>query len=94
MDTVPAGEVTGEPSIQNHSQASDCMQVQGKGLSALVEAQLCVPLDKDLQCSSWGSRPLSQAQVGQLASSSVLHHACYLSMKLGTSSCMLMVPLD
>lgn len=70
------------------------MQVQGKGLSALVEAQLCVPLDKDLQCSSWGSRPLSQAQVGQLASSPVFMHACCLLMQLGTSSCMLVVPID
>lgn len=39
------------------------LQVVGKGLSALTEAQLDMPLDKSLQCSSWGSRPLTQAQV-------------------------------
>ena len=45
------------------------MQVVGKGLSALTEAQLGLPLDKTLQCSSWSSRPLTQAQVGT-------SHAC------------------
>ena len=39
------------------------LQVVGKGLSALIEAQLAMPLDKSLQCSSWGTRPLSRAQV-------------------------------
>ena len=39
------------------------LQVVGKGLSALTEAQLALPLDKTLQCSSWGSRPFTQAQV-------------------------------
>ena len=43
--------------------ATDMLQVVGKGLSALTEAQLDMPLDKSLQCSSWGSRPLTQAQV-------------------------------
>ena len=38
-------------------------QVIGKGLSALTEAQLAMPLDKTLQCSTWGDRPLTQAQV-------------------------------
>ncbi len=39
------------------------MQVVGKGLSALTQAQLSMPLDKSLQCSTWGSRPLTQPQV-------------------------------
>lgn len=39
------------------------LQVVGKGLSALTEAQLATPLDKTLQCSTWGLRPLTQAQV-------------------------------
>lgn len=37
-------------------------QVDGKGLSGLVHAQLGARLDKRFQCSSWGSRPLSQQQ--------------------------------
>lgn len=32
------------------------------GLSGLVEAQLGRPLDKQLQCSAWGERPLSAEQ--------------------------------
>ena len=43
--------------------ATAMLQVVGKGLSALTEAQLALPLDKSLQCSSWGSRPLTPAQV-------------------------------
>lgn len=43
--------------------ATEMLQVVGRGLSALTEAQLEMPLDKSLQCSSWGSRPLTQAQV-------------------------------
>ena len=39
------------------------MQVTGTGLSGVVEAQLGVCLDKSLQCSSWGSRPLSPEQL-------------------------------
>ena len=39
------------------------LQVVGKGLSALTEALLATPLDKTLQCSTWGLRPLTQAQV-------------------------------
>ncbi|DBB01114.1 TPA: hypothetical protein ACH3X1_001005 [Trebouxia sp. C0004] len=38
-------------------------KVVGKGLSALTEAQLSMPLDKSLQCSTWGRRPLTQPQV-------------------------------
>ena len=39
------------------------LQVVGKGLSALTQAQLSMPLDKSLQCSTWGLRPLTQPQV-------------------------------
>lgn len=38
-------------------------KVVGKGLSALTQAQLSMPLDKSLQCSTWGLRPLTQPQV-------------------------------
>ncbi|KAL0047260.1 hypothetical protein WJX82_011031 [Trebouxia sp. C0006] len=38
-------------------------KVVGKGLSALTQAQLSMPLDKSLQCSTWGLRPLTQTQV-------------------------------
>ena len=44
-------------------EAARCMQVTGTGLSGVVEAQLGVCLDKSLQCSSWGSRPLSPEQL-------------------------------
>lgn len=51
------------------------LQIHSTGLSALVEAQLGVPLDKFLQCSSWASRPLSQEQV-----SPMLKHVCMASL--------------
>ncbi|CAL5220190.1 g2162 [Coccomyxa viridis] len=35
----------------------------GRGLSGIVEAQLGLSLDKSLQCSSWGSRPLGPEQL-------------------------------
>ncbi|KAA6428680.1 MAG: hypothetical protein FRX49_01555 [Trebouxia sp. A1-2] len=38
-------------------------KVVGKGLSALTQAQLSMPLDKSLQCSTWGLRPLTRPQV-------------------------------
>ena len=34
-----------------------------RGLSGLVDAQLGLPLDKSLQCSTWEKRPLSRQQV-------------------------------
>ncbi|KAL0029194.1 hypothetical protein WJX79_001761 [Trebouxia sp. C0005] len=37
-------------------------KVVGKGLSALTQAQLSMPLDKSLQCSTWGLRPLTRPQ--------------------------------
>ncbi|KAK9807091.1 hypothetical protein WJX73_003555 [Symbiochloris irregularis] len=39
-----------------------CKAKEG-GLAAVVEAQLGQKLDKRLQCSAWGSRPLTPAQV-------------------------------
>ena len=38
------------------------VQVEGKGLAGLVEAQLGQRLDKRLQCSSWSKRPLQPDQ--------------------------------
>ena len=42
------------------------MQTKGPGLNGLVEGALGQTLDKKLQCSSWGSRPLTVQQVGLL----------------------------
>ena len=39
------------------------MQSKGPGLSGLVSGVLGQALDKRLQCSTWGLRPLSQQQV-------------------------------
>ena len=39
------------------------LQDAGRGLSGIVEAQLGISLDKSLQCSSWGTRPLSPEQL-------------------------------
>ena len=39
------------------------LQSGGQGLAALVASQLGRALDKRLQCSSWGLRPLSSEQV-------------------------------
>ena len=38
-------------------------QETGRGLSGIVEGQLGMSLDKGLQCSSWGLRPLSPEQL-------------------------------
>ncbi|PRW45423.1 Carbohydrate-Binding Module Family 45 [Chlorella sorokiniana] len=46
------------------------------GLSGLVEAQLGRPLDKTLQCSAWGKRPLSAAQQQYAAADA----ACLLAL--------------
>lgn len=46
------------------------------GLSGLVEAQLGLPLDKALQCSAWGERPLSAAQQQYAAADA----ACLLAL--------------
>lgn len=57
---------------------TEVLQVVGKGLSALTEAQLGMALDKTLQCSSWGSRPLTQAQV--VTPHTNHHDACALQL--------------
>ncbi|KAI7838473.1 hypothetical protein COHA_007736 [Chlorella ohadii] len=46
------------------------------GLSGLVDAQLGRPLDKALQCSAWGERPLSGAQLQYAAADA----ACLLAL--------------
>lgn len=42
-----------------------CLLVQGvpMGLAGLVQSELGQELDKTLQCSAWGKRPLSHEQV-------------------------------
>ncbi len=46
------------------------------GLSALCDAQLGLPLDKQLQCSAWGKRPLSSDQLRYAAADA----ACLLAL--------------
>lgn len=52
------------------------LQVVDHGLSALCEAQLGLPLDKQLQCSAWGKRPLSKDQLRYAAADA----ACLLAL--------------
>lgn len=48
----------------------------GDGLSGLVHAQLGAPIDKAEQCSAWGRRPLSAAQLRYAATDA----ACLLAL--------------
>ena len=41
----------------------DMMQAMGPGLAGLIQGMFGKTLDKRLQCSDWGSRPLSVNQV-------------------------------
>ncbi|KAI3425010.1 hypothetical protein D9Q98_008392 [Chlorella vulgaris] len=59
-----------------HQAAPGVPKVVDHGLSALCAAQLGLPLDKQLQCSAWGERPLSKDQLCYAAADA----ACLLAL--------------
>ena len=50
------------------------------GLSGLVQAQLGLPLDKSLQCSAWGGRPLAPEQLRYAATDAAVLLALLASL--------------
>lgn len=66
-DSRPYSTKTRIASLKNVDGDITTVQDTGRGLSGVVEGQLGVCLDKSLQCSSWGSRPLSPEQLNYAA---------------------------